>query len=532
MFDDINIGELLKMKFILNENSNIYIIIFTLFISNIIKYIYYPDSLLYVKESYYKMKLFFFKHNKIIIEGKRAFKNGPFSMNNENIFSDTFNALWYKVNLNLDNYKDVCSIKECHERSCLYDEYGNKNNHVKTNCNIFIVNQANAFKLEENIYCNVSFNYEQIELDRNKNNAKVENIKISIYSYSLSIKELKSYINKVTDNYKKSLNNSREDKIFIYTYQGDTNNYDSFDKSQGGRLCGPWQECIFNTTTNFENKFFQNKEMLLNKLDFFTSQKEWYNYQGIPYSLGIGLSGPPGTGKTSIIKSIANRLQRHIIIIPLNKIATENEFYNVFYESRYNKSNEVNSIGFDKKIIVFEDIDCMSDIVYDRDASIIKDNIDGEETKEKGKNDVELISSVIKACKDDDYDGFKNYNKQSENKLTLSFILNIIDGIRETPGRILIITSNYYDKLDKALIRPGRIDISLEMKLATIDIIEQMFNHFYSYDKQQILFYDILKRSKYNKRQLQDYKITQAEIVKCYHDSPKVFMDNIMAHMC
>ena len=173
----------------------------------------------------------------------------------------------------------------------------------------------------------------------------------------------------------------------------------------------------------------------------------------------------------------------------------------------------------------------MSDIVYDRkEKDLIKDN--QTTADDKDKKDVQLISSVIKACKDDDYDGFKNYNKQSEDKLTLSFILNIIDGIRETPGRVLIITSNYYDKLDKALIRPGRIDISLEMKLATIDIIEEMFNHFYNYNgNDKILFYDILKASKYNKRQLQDYKITQAEIVKCYNESPDIFLDNIMNHM-
>ena len=51
--------------------------------------------------------------------------------------------------------------------------------------------------------------------------------------------------------------------------------------------------------------------------------------------------------------------------------------------------------------------------------------------------------------------------------MTLSYLLNIIDGIRETPGRILIITSNNYDSLDEALIRPGRIDYSLRMNNAS-----------------------------------------------------------------
>ena len=69
--------------------------------------------------------------------------------------------------------------------------------------------------------------------------------------------------------------------------------------------------------------------------------------------------------------------------------------------------------------------------------------------------------------------------KQEDDKLTLSYILNIIDGIRETPGRIMIITSNYYNKLDKALIRPGRIDITLQLKNASVKTISDFYNHYY-----------------------------------------------------
>ena len=56
---------------------------------------------------------------------------------------------------------------------------------------------------------------------------------------------------------------------------------------------------------------------------------------------------------------------------------------------------------------------------------------------------------------------------------------NLIDGIRETPGRILVITSNHYDKLDDALIRPGRIDCTLQMTNASYDTICSMFKHYY-----------------------------------------------------
>jgi ATP-dependent 26S proteasome regulatory subunit len=72
--------------------------------------------------------------------------------------------------------------------------------------------------------------------------------------------------------------------------------------------------------------------------------------------------------------------------------------------------------------------------------------------------------------------------KEDNDQLTLSFVLNVIDGIRETPGRIMIITSNHYNKLDSALKRPGRIDVSLEMKNASVAIIEEVVKHYYACD--------------------------------------------------
>ena len=123
----------------------------------------------------------------------------------------------------------------------------------------------------------------------------------------------------------------------------------------------------------------------------------------------------------------------------------------------------------------------------------------------------------------------------TDDKLTLSFILNIIDGIRETPGRIIIITSNHYKKLDEALVRPGRIDICLQMEKANIEIIKQMFDHFYSYNKWYIEegnkkpdFYDTISLSRYNISDIIDRHLSQAEIVQCYSDSPIKFIENII----
>jgi chaperone BCS1 len=64
-------------------------------------------------------------------------------------------------------------------------------------------------------------------------------------------------------------------------------------------------------------------------------------------------------------------------------------------------------------------------------------------------------------------------------KLSLSCLLNIFDGILETPGRIIIMTSNYPKKLDRALIRPGRIDLICEFTKCNHDMIVELFEAFY-----------------------------------------------------
>ena len=66
--------------------------------------------------------------------------------------------------------------------------------------------------------------------------------------------------------------------------------------------------------------------------------------------------------------------------------------------------------------------------------------------------------------------------------MTLGCLLNIIDGILEIPGRIIILTTNYIDKIDKALLRPGRIDFNICLKYANIKITKEILSFFYEID--------------------------------------------------
>ena len=231
-----------------------------------------------------------------------------------------------------------------------------------------------------------------------------------------------------------------------------------------------WGEYEFNSYKTFDNLFFDGKTELINKINFFNNNKDFYDKFGISHTLGFALSGPPGTGKTSIVKCIANYLNRHIITIPIDKINSLDELYHVFFESTYNTNNKKNSITFTDKIILIEDIDCMSDIVKKRRDDTGLDFSDSEESycdldsKKKTKMD------------------FKKMLDKKNKKMTLSDLLNIIDGIVSTPGRIIIITSNHYNKLDPALVRPGRIDHHIQMGNASQETVREIYLKYFNKD--------------------------------------------------
>ena len=92
-----------------------------------------------------------------------------------------------------------------------------------------------------------------------------------------------------------------------------------------------------------------------------------------------------------------------------------------------------------------------------------------------------------------------------EEELTLDDILDLWDGIRETPGRIMILSSNHYDKLDPALKRPGRIDVTLELSYTSRQIISEIYEHLF----EEKIDITILK-------QIEDRLYTPAEIINIY----------------
>lgn len=164
----------------------------------------------------------------------------------------------------------------------------------------------------------------------------------------------------------------------------------------------------------------QKRRIITDALTFIAAKAD-YTARGTPYRRGYLFEGPPGTGKTSLIFALAGLLDRSVYVINLSNVYGDNALMGAF--------NEVGPAG----VVVIEDID----------------------TAEVGKNrSGPPVSSPVPGAP-----GQPVAPVQINERITLSGLLNAIDGVAAREGRMLFVTSNHTSHLDPALLRSGRIDV-------------------------------------------------------------------------
>ena len=330
----------------------------------------------------------------------------------------------------------------------------------------FQVNTTKKIMLEDNIY--IRF-YEKQETTNNEKNVCIRYLTLEVFSDVYTVYTLHNKIVEWTKEYNSEKNKYKTDgKLYYYSMEREkTKKTPTTEKTESEDISKLfWKSNILTTFKNFDNIFFTDKEILRKKLNYFINNKDAYKKKGIPYNLGLLFYGAPGCGKTSCIKAISNYTNRHVVEINLSKIKTCSEFTKIFHDDNMDSVY----VPHENKIIVLEDIDCMIDIIKSRE----KKEAEPEKQNDTGNLTGDNILKMLLGC-----DG-SPLNNNNEDKLTLSCILNTIDGVLENYGRILIMSTNYHTLLDKALIRPGRIDAKINFTPCTVqmyfDIIENFYN--------------------------------------------------------
>lgn len=188
----------------------------------------------------------------------------------------------------------------------------------------------------------------------------------------------------------------------------------------------------------FDNVFMTDEQYgsLKESLDNFKAKKSWYEDKGIPYHFGILLHGCPGTGKSCIAQAIADYMDAEFNVISGDQVLQ--------LPSLFGTAIPYDTISRDSyRVILIEDIDC------------------GFSKDEMNPDGIEVNGVALKR------------------KKGLASLLNCLDGVCAPQNVIYVFTTNHIEQLDPALIRPGRIDLKLEIKPVNMETFNKFCKHHY-----------------------------------------------------
>lgn len=219
-----------------------------------------------------------------------------------------------------------------------------------------------------------------------------------------------------------------------------------------------------NKKKTFDTLYYPQKSELVALISRFRSGMMYPSHIPIDNKLGILLYGPPGTGKTGTISAVANMLQRSIIMINFANITTCNQLDMIMDPTNYTKF-----------IYVFDEFDCILDVINDTRG----DKKDTSKQMDWGNMlllaDEAERKNILAMMRDE-------HARTDDTLINMAYLLQKLDGLESAEGRVIIATTNNPDKINPALLRPGRFDIKICLEPATEDMVVDILTNFFQGD--------------------------------------------------
>lgn len=174
------------------------------------------------------------------------------------------------------------------------------------------------------------------------------------------------------------------------------------------------------------------KESLVDKIQWYLDNREWYVKRGLPWRMVILLEGPPGTGKTSLLRALTTHFKRNLCPLSLDNAGES-------------KLPQLLRSAPDSSFIVMED--------FDSCPSVLK-----QEKKDKGDGALSMIHEVM-------------------GRVSKSAILQALDGVDVLDGQVIFLTTNYLDRIEPALIRDERVNHTIHLGLLQDEAIHRYINN-------------------------------------------------------
>jgi hypothetical protein len=473
------LGSLFKSN---NPNYLLYFAILNMFITYVMKYGEKTNVDKYIRDNIRQFLNTYFTNNQQVsvelVSHVVQYTNGySDKQTHKNIFSPYFLGMLHYLKKNKQEIRDLKNTTELliNKLSDTTRPYW-KAEQTNEDKFLFIPENDETICIDEKLNIHMKLSVRDNQIDDKTHDKRFE-MRIMTFPKDNTIEQCKINLHNFLEEKRREYEKMSEVGVetrFIYEYKG--------TETCDGETTLKYNEFIMEHNKELQkNIFFENKQMLLDYIEPFIYDKndpqnkgeECYINAGMTFKAGLLFYGSPGCGKTSTIKGILKYCNRHAIIVNLSSINTNEELEDVFR----NRKIKGKTLSGKEICYILEDCDAT------RLSSLQQRNSEPPITQPNYTTSKEktIDTELVKLLKPKGFD--------------LSCFLNVLDGIIELHGVMIIITTNHPEKLDEALIRPGRIDYKYEFKKANLETIHNMLMLKYNKTAKEMKTYNKTIRS-------------------------------------